>query len=57
MGSRLTGPPVLRRGARIGSGSQVLPGTEIGEEAVVGAGSVVVHDVAPRTTVRGVPAR
>lgn len=57
MGSRPSGPPVLRRGAKLGSGSQVLPGIEVGEGAVVGAGSVVVHDVAPGTTVRGVPAR
>ena len=57
MGSRPSGPPVLRRGARFGSGCQVLPGTEVGEDAVVGAGSGVVRDVAAGTTVRGVPAR
>jgi len=57
MGSRPSGPPVLRSGARIGSGSMLLPGIEVGERAVIGAGSVVVHDVAAGATVRGVPAR
>ncbi len=57
MGSRPSGPPVLRRGARIGSGALVLPGAEVGAHAVVGAGAVVVRDVPPGTTVRGVPAR
>jgi UDP-2-acetamido-3-amino-2,3-dideoxy-glucuronate N-acetyltransferase len=51
------GPSVLRRGGRIGSGSQVMPGVEIGEKAVVGAGSVVTRDVPPGVTVVGVPAR
>jgi UDP-2-acetamido-3-amino-2,3-dideoxy-glucuronate N-acetyltransferase len=50
-------PPVLRRGCQIGAGAKILPGIEIGEEAVVGAGSVVSADVAPGIIVRGVPAR
>jgi acetyltransferase-like isoleucine patch superfamily enzyme len=50
-------PPVLRRGCQIGSGTIVMAGIEIGEEAVIGAGAVVTADVAPGTTVRGVPAR
>jgi len=49
--------PVIRRGARIGGGAVLLPGIEIGEEAFVGAGAVVVRDVAPRTVVVGNPAR
>lgn len=49
--------PTIRRGARIGGGSVILPGIEIGEEAVVGAGAVVVKDVEPRTVVVGNPAR
>jgi acetyltransferase-like isoleucine patch superfamily enzyme len=50
-------PPVLRRACRIGAAAVILPGVEIGEEALVGAGAVVRHDVAPRTAVAGVPAR
>jgi UDP-2-acetamido-3-amino-2,3-dideoxy-glucuronate N-acetyltransferase len=49
--------PVLRRGCQIGAGAKILPGVEIGEEAVVGAGAVVLGDVAPGARVRGVPAR
>ncbi len=47
----------IRRGARIGGGSHILPGIEIGEEAFVATGSVVTRDVAPRTLVMGVPAK
>jgi acetyltransferase-like isoleucine patch superfamily enzyme len=49
--------PTIRRGARIGGGAVILPGIEIGEEAFVGAGAVVVRDVAPRSVVVGNPAR
>jgi acetyltransferase-like isoleucine patch superfamily enzyme len=49
--------PTIRRGARIGGGAVLCPGIEIGEEAFVGAGAVVVRDVAPRTVVVGNPAR
>lgn len=48
---------VVKRGASIGSGAVILCGVTIGEDAQVGAGAVVTHDVAPRTTVMGVPAR
>jgi UDP-2-acetamido-3-amino-2,3-dideoxy-glucuronate N-acetyltransferase len=50
-------PAVLRRGCHVGSGAQVLPGVEVGERAVVGAGAVVDRDVPPDTRVKGVPAR
>jgi len=49
--------PLLRRACRVGGGSTICPGVEIGEEAFVAAGAVVTADVAPRTTVMGVPAR
>ena len=49
--------PTLRRGARIGGGAILLPGIEVGEEAFVGAGAVVIRDVAPRAVVVGNPAR
>lgn len=47
----------VRRGARVGGGSHILPGIEIGEEAFVATGSVVTKDVPARTLVMGVPAR
>jgi acetyltransferase-like isoleucine patch superfamily enzyme len=49
--------PTIRRGARVGGGAVLCPGVEIGEEAYVGAGSVVVKDVPPRVVVVGNPAR
>jgi len=49
--------PTIRRGARIGGGAILCPGVEIGEEAFVGAGAVVVKDVPPRKLVVGNPAR
>jgi len=50
-------PTLVRRGASIGSGATILPGVTIAEGAMVGAGAVVTRDVAPGTTVVGVPAR
>jgi acetyltransferase-like isoleucine patch superfamily enzyme len=50
-------PVTLRRGCRIGTGSALMAGIEVGEEAVVGLGAVVLDDVPPRTKVAGVPAR
>lgn len=50
-------PTVVRKGATIGSGSTILCGVEIGENAIVGAGSVVTHDVPSGTIVAGNPAR
>lgn len=49
--------PKVRRGVLIGAGAKVLGNIEVGEGAKVGAGSIVLHDVAPHTTVVGVPAR
>ena len=49
--------PTIRRGARVGGGAVLCPGIEIGEEAFVGAGAVVVRDVPPRVVVVGNPAR
>jgi acetyltransferase-like isoleucine patch superfamily enzyme len=49
--------PTVRRGARVGGGAVLLPGIEIGEEAFVGAGAVVLHDVPARAVVVGNPAR
>jgi len=49
--------PVVRTGVLLGAGAKVLGRVEIGEGAKVGAGSVVLSDVAPHTTVAGVPAQ
>jgi serine O-acetyltransferase len=49
--------PKIRRGVLIGAGAKVLGNIEVGEDARIAAGSVVLIDVAPRCTVAGVPAR
>ncbi|MGO8907617.1 MAG: acyltransferase [Solirubrobacteraceae bacterium] len=48
---------ILRRASRIGGGSVLTPGVEIGEEAFVAAGALVTRDVPARAVVMGVPAR
>jgi len=48
---------VIRNGASIGSGATILSNTNIGENAIVGAGSVVTKDVPPNSIVAGNPAR
>jgi acetyltransferase-like isoleucine patch superfamily enzyme len=49
--------PTIRRGARVGGGAVLLPGIEVGEEAFIGAGAVVVRDVPARALMVGNPAR
>ena len=49
--------PTIRRGARVGAGAVICPAVEIGAEAFVGAGAVVVKDVPPQAVVVGNPAR
>ncbi|MCZ2819194.1 acyltransferase [Modestobacter sp. VKM Ac-2977] len=56
-GTLLAGAVTVEDDAYLGIGVVVLPGRRIGRGAVVGAGAVVVRDVAPRTTVAGNPAR
>jgi acetyltransferase-like isoleucine patch superfamily enzyme len=48
---------LVKRGASIGSGATLLCGITIGENAMIGAGSVVTRDVPPDTVVAGNPAR
>jgi acetyltransferase-like isoleucine patch superfamily enzyme len=48
---------VVKRGASIGSGATLLGGITVGENAVVGAGSLVTKDVPPSATVGGNPAK
>jgi acetyltransferase-like isoleucine patch superfamily enzyme len=47
----------VKRGASIGSGATILSKVVIGENSIVGAGSVVTRDVPPNTIVAGNPAR
>ena len=47
----------IRRGARIGANTTILPGLEVGRDAVVGGGSVVTRNVPEYTVVVGTPAR
>ena len=53
---RLQGP-IIRARAKVGANATVLPGVVIGENALVGAGAVVVGDVPPGVVVAGNPAR
>ncbi len=50
-------PTLVKRGASIGSGATILCGVTVGENAIVGAGSVLTKDVAPNTIVAGNPAK
>lgn len=48
---------LVKRGASIGTGATILPNTCIGENAIVGAGSVVTKDVPANSIVAGNPAK
>jgi acetyltransferase-like isoleucine patch superfamily enzyme len=48
---------LVKRAASIGSGATILANVTVGENALIGAGSVVTHDVPPNTIVAGNPAR
>jgi len=50
-------PTVIKRRASIGSNATIMCGVTVGEEAIVGAGSVVLHDVPAKTVVAGNPAK
>jgi UDP-2-acetamido-3-amino-2,3-dideoxy-glucuronate N-acetyltransferase len=50
-------PTLVKRGASIGSNATILCGVTVGENAIVGAGSVVTRDVPPGVVVAGSPAR
>lgn len=50
-------PTFVKKGASLGSNATVLAGITVGENAIVGAGSVVTKDVPPNTIVAGNPAR
>ena len=48
---------VVKRGASIGTGATILPNVTIGENAIVGAGSVITRDVPANAVVAGNPAK
>ena len=48
---------ILNKGVSIGSGSTILCGIDIGENAMIGAGSVVTNNINAHTTVYGNPAK
>lgn len=50
-------PTTVKKGASIGANTVIVPGVTIGEEAMVGAGSVVTKDVPSRAVVAGNPSR
>jgi acetyltransferase-like isoleucine patch superfamily enzyme len=50
-------PTIIKQRASIGSGVTILCNVTIGEEAIIGSGSVVTKDVPPRVIVAGNPAR
>jgi acetyltransferase-like isoleucine patch superfamily enzyme len=54
---RKVAPVNIKKGAWLGAGCIVLPGVTIGENGVVGAGSVITKDVPPNTVVAGNPAK
>ena len=56
-GARLGGSVVIGSAAWVGIGSSIIQTVRVGEHATIGAGAAVVRDVAPNTTVVGVPAR
>lgn len=48
---------IVRKGASIGSGATIMCNISIGEGSIIGAGSVVIKDVPPKTIVTGNPAK
>ena len=50
-------PVIIENEVWIGAGAILLPGVHIGECSIIGAGSVVIHDVEPYSIYAGVPAR
>ncbi|MCP4592375.1 MAG: acetyltransferase [bacterium] len=55
-GARLAGRVTVESGAFVGLGATIIQNTRVGFDAIIGAGAVVIRDVAPMSTVVGVPA-
>ncbi|HIQ59198.1 MAG TPA: galactoside O-acetyltransferase [Candidatus Merdivicinus intestinavium] len=56
-GSQFSFPVRIGNDVWIGAGAVILPGVTIGDGAVIGAGSVVTHDIPPNVVAFGVPCR
>ena len=56
-GTCVCGHVLISDGAYLATNSTVIPGKKIGDNAKIGAGSVVIRNVKPNTTVMGVPAQ
>ncbi|WP_308199037.1 DapH/DapD/GlmU-related protein [Chitinophaga sedimenti] len=50
-------PVYIGKNVWIGGGALILPGVTVGDDAIIGAGSVVTKDVPPGATVVGNPAK
>jgi acetyltransferase-like isoleucine patch superfamily enzyme len=48
---------IIKKGARVGGASIILPGITIAEETFVAAGALVTKDTEPKTLIKGVPAK
>ena len=48
---------VLKRGSKVGANATIAPRVVVGENALIGAGAMVIEDVAPNALVVGVPAK
>lgn len=57
IGTNNSRPPVIGGHVDIGAGARVLGAVTVGDHARIGANAVVIHDVPPRATVVGIPAR
>jgi sugar O-acyltransferase (sialic acid O-acetyltransferase NeuD family) len=56
-GVHVSGNVTIAMGAQIGTGANIIEKVDIGEWSVIGAGSTIVRDVPPNTTVVGVPGK
>jgi len=53
----ITKPVIIGKNAWLGMGAVLLPGVTIGDDSIVGAGSVVTKNVPPKSIVVGNPAK
>lgn len=56
-GTLYPAPIIIGKNVWIGAAATIVPGVTIGDNSIIGAGSVVTKDVAPNTIVAGIPAK